>query len=466
MTSRNRRRVGCAGAVLALLVATGTAQSADVAAPALVDRGRYLAIAGDCVACHTAPGGKTMAGGFAVGTPIGSIVSTNITPSKSDGIGNYSLEQFSDALRRGIRADGARLYPAMPYTAYAKISDDDVKALYAYFMHGVEPVDEKPVATQLPFPFDIRLSMAAWDLLFLDSSSFKPDPAKSAEWNRGAYLATALAHCGTCHTPRNLLMAEDDSRLFAGADLGTWFAPNITSDVDSGIGGWTVDDLVSYMRDGHAAGKGQAAGPMAEAVDNSLRHLRGDDLRAIAVYLRTVPPVKDAADTKPASAWGAAGDKLAAIRGVALPQDPDRWSGPQIYDAYCATCHQAQGQGSFGGGLPPLFHNTALGRENTDNLVMTVLEGVRRQPDTNMPGFSKELSDRQVATLGNYLLQQYGNPSAKVTVDQVKVLRAGGRSAAWLVWAARIGLAVAVSIALAILLFLFVSFRRKTARTR
>ncbi|HEX6120452.1 MAG TPA: cytochrome c, partial [Dongiaceae bacterium] len=417
-SKRFRQHAGVLLATMVLVAATGTALSAETD-PALVEQGRYLAVAGDCVACHTAPGGKTMAGGLAISTPIGSIITTNITPSKTAGIGSYSLEQFSEALRRGIRADGTPLYPAMPYTAYAKITDDDVKALYSYFMLGVAPVDERPAETNLPFPFDIRLSMMAWNLLFLDTKQMEPDPAKSAEWNRGAYLATALGHCSTCHTPRNLLMAEDNSRLLAGADLGTWYATNITSDVNSGIGAWSVDDLVSYMRDGHAAGKGQAAGPMAEAVDQSLRHLHDDDLRAIATYLLTVPPINDPADTRPPSAWGADGDQLAAIRGVALPQDQEQWSGPQLYDGYCATCHQAQGQGSFDGRLPSLFHNTTLGRSDSANLVMAILEGVHREPDVDMPGFAHQLSDREVATLGNYLLQQYGNHAAEVTVDEV-----------------------------------------------
>jgi mono/diheme cytochrome c family protein len=259
-------------------------------------------------------------------------------------------------------------------------------------------------------------------------------------------------------------MAENNSRLLAGGDLGTWYAPNVTSDANSGIGAWSVDDLVSYMRDGHAAGKGQAAGPMGEAVDQSLRHLHDDDLKAIAAYLLTVPAINDPADAKPPSAWGAPGDQLAAIRGVALPQDRDQWSGPQLYDGYCATCHQADGQGSFDGRLPSLFHNTTLGRPNSANLVMAILAGVHREPDVNMPGFARELSDRQIATLGNYLLQQYGNPAAKVTADEVKTLRAGGASGEWLIWAARIGIAVAALIIIAIVIGFVITRRRRTMK--
>lgn len=435
--------------------AAGNAGSAD---SALVQRGQYLATAGDCVACHTAPGGKSMAGGLSLPTPLGAIVSTNITPSKTHGIGNYTLAQFTDALRKGVRADGQHLYPAMPYTSYALVTDDDASAMYAWFMQAVAPVDSAPPATELPFPFNIRLSMAAWNLLFLDSKPFVADAGKSAEWNRGAYLARGLAHCSTCHSPRNLAMAEDLSRALGGGDVGPWHAPNITSDANSGVGGWSEQELVNYMRQGHAANKAQASGPMAEAIDHSLRHLNEADLRAMAVYLKTVPAQRDAADTQPVYSWGKASDDLNSIRGVALPRDLNDMTGAQLYDAHCATCHQARGQGSFDGGLPPLFHNAALGRANTNNLVMVMLEGVHRQldpPEVRMPGFARVLSDRQIATLGSYLIERYGNPQARVSAEQVKTLRSGGSSN--LVWMARLGmLAVLVLLAAA-----FFAFRRR-----
>jgi len=381
---------------------------------------------------------QTYGGGLAVATPIGPIISTNITPSKADGIGDYSVEEFSAALRRGIRRDGQGLYPAMPYTSYAKITDEDVAALYAYFMQIVPSVDHKPTETALPFPFNIRFSMRVWNWLFLDAKPYTNDPAQSAEWNRGAYLTLGLAHCGACHTPRNILMAEQNSRLLAGADLGTWFAPNITSDRNSGVGLWSVEDLIHYMRDGHAHGKAQAAGPMAEAIDNSLRHMREGDLRAIASFIKTVPAIHDNADAKPAFEWGAAGGDLNAIRGVAVPTNRDQWGGEQLYNAYCATCHQAEGQGSFDGGLPSLFHNTTLGRTNTSNLVMVILDGVHREPDVDMPGFAHELTDSQIGTLANFIIRQFGNPSGSVTARQVDALRAGGESGMWMVWIARL----------------------------
>jgi mono/diheme cytochrome c family protein len=438
----------------ALFASVGLTAAAHAAGDDLVKRGEYLAKAGDCIACHSAPQGKPFAGGLPLATPLGEIVSTNITPSTTSGIGNYTLAQFSAALRRGVRADGQHLYPAMPYTSYAKVSDDDVKALYAYFIHGVAPVDTSPPPTALPFPFNVRLSMAAWNLLFLDQQPFNADPAKSVEWNRGAYLVQGLAHCSTCHTPRNALMAEDTSASLGGSVVGTWYAPNVSSDPVGGIGSWSEDEIAAYLRTGHVVGRAQAAGPMAEAVDNSFQHLSDSDLHAMAVYLKSAAPVHHAGDRRAADTWGAAKSSLDEIRGVPLPADANQMSGPQIYDAYCASCHEAHGEGAGqgidGAGLPSLFHNTALGHTNTNNLVMVMLEGVHRQdsaPDVLMPAFGRLLSDQQIATLGNYLLKQYGNPDASVTVQQVATLRKGGEASP-LIMLARIGMAVAALIVL------------------
>lgn len=434
-------------AALALVLAGATAAAAADAA--LVRRGEYLAKAGDCAACHTAPGGRPMAGGLLLPTPVGAIAATNITPSRTHGIGNYTLAQFSAALRKGVRADGANLYPAMPYTSYAKVTDADVAAMYAYFMQAVPAVDAAPAQrTALHFPFSIRKSMVAWNLLFLDSAPFVADPGKSVQWNRGAYLTRGLAHCGACHTPRNVMMAESIRRELGGGDVGGWHAPNITADANSGVGGWSEQALVDYMRLGRAAGKAQAAGPMAEAVDHSLRYLGEKDLRAIAVYLKAVPAVHDASDTRPVNAWGAPHDELNSVRGVAWPKDRNQMSGPQLYDAHCATCHQAQGQGSFDGGLPPLFHNTTLGRSNTNNLVMVLLDGVERQADGRqvlMPGFRKTMSDQQIATLGGYLARSYGNPDAKVTVEQVSTLRSA-KAPMTLIWLVQGGMLLVLAL--------------------
>jgi mono/diheme cytochrome c family protein len=326
-------------------------------------------------------------------------------------------------------------------------------------------VDSKPAPTRLPFPFNLRLSMAAWNLLFLGDKPFTPDPARSAAWNRGAYLVRGLTHCSTCHTPRNLLMAERPSQDLAGGMVGSWRAPNITADANSGIGGWSEQDLVDYLRLGHARGKAQAAGPMAEAVEHSLQHLEPADLQAIATYLKTVPAQRDPTDTRAVDGWGAAFDGIADQRGTGLPGDAEQWSGAQLYDAHCASCHQASGEGSFDGGLPPLFHNTATGRADTANLVLVILEGIRWQTGDSgvrMPGFAHALSDHQVATLGNYLTLHYGNPAARITATQVAKLRAGG-APSHLVALVRVAMLAALLLILAIIILWRRRKRRRTS---
>ena len=456
----------CVLAASLTLVGPWEVNAADATDSALILRGGYLAIAGDCGACHTAAGGKPLAGGLALATPVGPIYASNITPSKTYGIGSYTLAQFSNALRKGVRADGAHLYPAMPYTSYALLSDDDVKALYAFFMNGVAAVDGPAPRTTLPFPFNIRLSMAGWNMLFLDEKSYATEPDKSLEWNRGAYLVRGLAHCGDCHTPRNVLMAVESSRYLGGGLVDGWNAPNITPDETSGIGGWTQEDVVAYLRTGRAAGKGQAAGSMAEAVDHSFRYLTDSDLGAIAVYLKSVPSIHDAADTRPAYQWGIPASGLESIRGVPLPANSADFSGAQLYDAYCATCHGSEGQGTFDHNLPSLFHNTALGRTSANNLVLAVLQGVQRQPDTPellMPRFSNALSNRQIAVLSKYLLKEYGNPKAQISIDQVANLRTP-RTSSFLLAAGRVGVAVAILGVATLFVFLLFGYLRRDGR--
>lgn len=416
---------------LSALVATAGASFADDASD-LVARGRYLATAADCAACHTAPhGGTPFAGGYGIDTPLGKIFSTNITPSKEDGIGTYSEEDFSRAVREGVAKDGSHLYPAMPYTAYAKITDDDMKALYAYFMHEVKPDDHKPQKTELPFPFSIRASMAVWNLLFLDKTRFQPNPAKSAEWNRGAYLADALEHCATCHTPRNAFMAEDASQALAGGSVGSWYAPNITSDKVAGIGGWSDDQLIQYLKTGNVPGKAQAAGPMAEAVENSLQHLSDDDLKAIVTYLKDVPAIGSAEKTSRADLGKPSGEVEASLRG--LPGQSPEENGYHIFSGSCAACHQVEGQGNDH--YPSLFNNTATGEDRPDNLVSTILYGLHRKVGDQvafMPAFGADasytdrLSNKDIADVSNYVLANYGNPSVKVTPADVARIRDGG----------------------------------------
>ncbi|MGA7807100.1 c-type cytochrome, partial [Bradyrhizobium sp.] len=234
----------------------------------MLERGKYLAEAADCVVCHTAPGGKAFAGGFPFKLPFGTMYSTNITPDPETGIGKYTDQQFIDAMHRGIRRDGQRLYPAMPYTSYSYVTDADALAIKAY-LFSLAPVRVTPPENALLFPFNQRWVMMFWSLIFNRDTRFEPDTSQSAKWNRGAYLAEALAHCGECHTPRNIGFALDNRQKFGGAPVDGWRAFNISSDKATGLGGWSDQDIAFYLSAGHASGHGTASGPMGEAVDHS-----------------------------------------------------------------------------------------------------------------------------------------------------------------------------------------------------
>ena len=412
------------------------AQSAD-ATPEAIARGKYLATAADCAACHTATqGGKPFAGGYGIASPLGTIYSSNITPSKTAGIGNYTEADFARALRQGVRQDGAHLYPAMPYTSYAKLSDQDVASLYTYFMHAVPAVDDVPKQTALPFPFNIRASMIVWNAMFLDDHRFVSDPSKTDQVNRGAYLVDALGHCAECHTPRNTLMASKDGLNLSGGSLGSWYAPNITSDSTSGIGKWSNAQIVQYLHTGNVPGLAQAAGPMAEAVTNSLQYLNQPDLEAIAAYLKTTKPIDTStgsaagSDGTSRSTYGEARSTADAYRGT-LAQST---SGAQIYSGTCAACHRSNGAGTGDDIYPQLFHNTATGADRATNLIATILFGVDRTVDGKqklMPGFGPQayvnkLSYQEVADVSNYVLKQYGNPAVTVTAQDVETVAKGG----------------------------------------
>lgn len=451
-----------------------TSAPAPAAAPSaeamLIERGRYLAIASDCIACHTAPRGKPMAGGLAIASPVGEIIATNITPSKTHGIGNYSQAQFAAALRRGVRADGANLYPAMPYTAYAALTDADVAALYAYFMKGVAPVDAPTRSTALPFPMNIRASMKVWNALFLKDQPLAPAPQRSAQWLRGRYLVEGPAHCSSCHTPRGLLMQEKTDLALSGAQVGPWYAPNITSHPTAGIGTWSQDELVAYLQTGRLEGRAQAAGSMAEAITHSFSKLTEDDLRAIAVYLKQTPAIGPDASTPPPLGTrfeqGKASNALAQFRGRTLaPDSPEEIRGARLFSASCASCHGYNGQGTRDGYYPSLFHNSATAGVNANNLIATILYGVDREteegghvfmpPFGDQPNALNKLSNDDVAALSNYLLKYYGNPDLTVKAEDVAVIREGGPRSPLLLLA-RIGVGVGAVVALLVLLALAV----------
>ncbi|WZB62362.1 cytochrome c [Achromobacter xylosoxidans] len=408
----------------------------------LLERGRSLAIAADCLACHTqAGGGKPYAGGYPINSPLGVIYASNITPSRTAGIGDYSEADFARALREGVRKDGARLYPAMPYTSYTLITDEDMKALYAYFMKGVAPVDEPAPVTRLPFPFSVRASMLGWNLLFLDNRRYTPDPSKSEQINRGAYLANALAHCGSCHTPRNALMAEDAGARWAVAPSGRGTRRTSARIPSLASAAGRRTNWCSTCAPSRVAGKAQAGGMMAEAVENSFQHMPETDLRAIAAYLKSTAPVgpESAADSKrpagTAYGQGRAASDEARRRGLdSQTATASLKSGAALFSGYCASCHQSSGAGSANQAYPSLFHNTATGAGTAANLVATILYGIDRNVGDQhvlMPRFDQKsyvnpLTNQQVADISNYVLASYGNPDLRVTPADVQQSRDGG----------------------------------------
>lgn len=454
------------------LVAAGTllfslAQAQTVTPDeALIKKGEYLAVASDCIACHTATKNKPFAGGKAIESPVGEIISTNITPSKQDGIGNYTEQQFADALRKGVRADGANLYPAMPYTSYSVFTDEDVHALYAYFMSAVKPVDEKTKPTALPFPLNIRMSMKIWNAMFLKEPGYKIDPAHTQGWNRGRYLAEGAAHCSACHTPRGFLMQEKDSEALTGAQVGPWYAPNITADPVNGIGTWSKEDLITYLRTGRLPGKAQAAGSMAEAITNSFHHLSDADLADISEYIMSVSDANPAKQGKSRFIQGTAGNDVASFRGVPFNASvPD--AGARLFSANCASCHGVNAQGTPDQFYPSLFHNSATGAPNPTNLVATILYGVERDtkegnvfmpPFGDQPNALNHLTNTEVADLSNTILRMYGDKSTTVTVAQVAEIRQGGPTSP-LVGLAQAG--VIGGIVVVILLIAYIIYRRK-----
>ncbi|HUO53435.1 MAG TPA: c-type cytochrome [Rhodoblastus sp.] len=374
----------------------------------LVARGQYLAILGDCGACHTVEGGKFMAGGLPFKTPGGTVFSTNITPDPKTGIGSYTLEQFDRAIRRGVAADGHHLYPAMPYTSFAKATDEDVKALYAYFMKGVAPVEQANKPNEMRFPFSVRASMIGWNLLFLDDKVFAPDPAKDAQWNRGAYIVEGLGHCGTCHTPRGFAMQEkatsnDSPSFLAGSTLTPWRAislRNLTSE----------DDIVELLKTG-ANAHATAFGPMTEVIHHSTQHFTDEDLRAVARYLVSLAP----GGTKP--------PQIVAVDEKAL------WGtrGGLGYVQFCSSCHHANGLGApkiF----PALAANPAFLSDDPTSVLNIVLAGgasaetKARDHVFRMPGFAP-LGDEELAEILTFARSSWGNKASAVTTAQVAAMR-------------------------------------------
>jgi mono/diheme cytochrome c family protein len=391
-----------------------TGVPAALAKADIVRRGEYLAKAADCMVCHTAPGEAAYAGGLAFPLPFGTLYSTNITADKDTGIGNYSDRDFLDAVRRGIRKDGARLYPAMPYTSYTYLTDDDVSAIKAYlFSLPAVPKQNRPDTLQ--FPFNQRWTMIFWSWTFNPNTRFAPNTERSAEWNRGAYIAEALAHCGECHTPRNLAFALDNRRKFAGAVAAGWRAYDITSDKDTGIGAWTDDDVFAYLAKGHTMGHGTASGPMGEAVDHSLSHMRPEDVRALVTYLRSIPAVASSEPATIAPPAPASPKEGGAIANAL---------GSKVFAQACVSCHSWTGVSALSP-FATISGSRAVNDPTATNVAQIVISGTRRLTPgaMSMPAFGSTYNDTEIAAVANYVTGRFGSAASKLTAKDVAGLR-------------------------------------------
>ena len=388
---------------------------AGLAQADLVGRGRYLTEAADCEACHTIPGGAAFAGGRAFKTPFGTLYSPNITADRDTGIGRWSGADFLRAMHEGVRPDGVHLYPAFPYAAYTYLSDADVGAIRAYLM-SLPAVENRAPPGELSFPFNQRWLMGIWARLYNPDERYRPHPERSPEWNRGAYLAEALAHCGECHTPRNLLQALDNRRKYAGAVTAGWRAYNITGDATAGVGAWSDADLIQYLADGHARSHGSAGGPMAEAVDLSLSRLAPQDIAAIVTYLRSVP------------ARSSAG--LPSLQGALASNEPGTPPGldplgKQIFAGACASCHGWSGVSALSD-RATLVGSRAVNDPTAINVAQMILNGShapRIDGSAAMPGFGSAYSDAEIAAVANYVTARFGASGSRITPTQVAKLR-------------------------------------------
>jgi mono/diheme cytochrome c family protein len=406
------------GAKVALADYRGTKPSgvpASLEKASLIERGEYLARAADCMVCHTSPGGKEYAGGLGFKLPFGTLYSTNITADKETGIGNYSDQDFLDAVQRGKRRDGAMLYPAMPYPSYTYMSDDDVLAVKAY-LFSLPPVRAAAPENTLSFPFNQRWAMLFWSAVFNPDTRFAPDTSKSPEWNRGAYLVEALAHCGDCHTPRNLAFALDNRKKFAGAVTAGWRAFNISSDKSTGVGSWKDEDLAAYLSTGHAMGHGAASGPMGEAVDHSLSHLAPEDIRAIVTYLRSVPPTPSP-DLPATTAPPAPASHKDGVTADAR--------GKMVFEGVCVSCHGWSGESAISP-MATLTGAWAVNDPAATNVAQIVISGTKRHtPDgaLSMPAFGNAYTDDEIAAVANYVTARFGAKGSKLTANDVAELR-------------------------------------------
>ena len=396
-----------------------TGVPADLQATDALARGKYLAVAADCEACHTSEHGQPFAGSRPFDTDFGTLYSPNITPDPETGIGNWSDADFLKAMHEGVGKDGRHLYPAFPYASYTHLTDEDVLAIKAY-LFSLAPVKSVAPENTLRSPYNNRGLMAIWSTLYNPNERFQPVADRTPSWNRGAYLTEALGHCGDCHTPRTALQALNNRKKFAGGMAEGWRAYNLTSDKESGIGTWSQEDLEKYLKTGHSANKGSAFGPMAQAVHLSFQKLTTSDVSAIVEYVRSVPPVStpDLPAPKLEPASDHPGDH--AVAG----SNP---RGHDMFASMCAGCHSWTGVNDY---VPhsTLTGTRAVNDPSATNVALAVLRGASTLPPSAdiavMPAFGAAWSDDEIADVSNYVVTRFGAKPSSITGDEVAKLRA------------------------------------------
>lgn len=405
-------------ALCAVMLVAGNASAQDDA----VSRGEYVARLGNCVACHSVHDGEPFAGGLKMAVPfLGNIYATNITPDRETGIGNYTFEDFDAAMRKGVAKDGHNLYPAMPYPSYAKMTEEDIRALYDFFMNEVKPVRQPNRPGDIPGWKNLRWALSIWNFFFLDDTPYQTKNNHDAAWNRGAYLVQGPGHCGACHTPRGWLfqekgLDESDSDFLAGAPLDHWSSPSLNGDTNSGLGRWSVQDISAFLKSGRNQ-FGTAFGTMVEVVNNSTHHMTDADLNAISVYLKSLPPVRE----RNAQPWRYSDATLAALR------SPFTQPGAAIYFQYCLSCHAASGNGHSP--HPPLAGNPVVLDPDPVSLINLTLNGSLRviaggqHEIYTMPYMRVLLSDQEIADVVTFIRSSWGNQASAVRAKQVAAVR-------------------------------------------
>jgi len=408
-----RRGIAIAGLLfavtLAIFVASALtqAQQSALLPSEQVLRGKYLAILGDCASCHTSKDGAAYAGGRGLNSGFGIIYSANITPDRETGIGNWSTDQFYRAMHQGIADDDSHLYPAFPYPYFTHMTRADDDAIYAY-LRTIPAVHAKPPPNKLPFPLNIRGIMAIWNALYFSEGEYKPDPTKSVEWNRGAYIVTGPGHCGGCHTPKNFLMADEYDRALSGSPIDNWFAADLTGEPRAGLASWTAADIEEYLKSGRNA-RATASGSMQEVIGLSTSRMEDADRAAIAIYLKGLPP-------------------SAPVKQSSAPDPAAMRAGGAIFVDACSSCHLSQGRGQLRL-FPPLAGSATVQSHDATTVLHIILRGSHSLATNDkptplaMPAFTWKLNDQQVADVATYIRNSWGNQASQVDAADVAKLR-------------------------------------------